>query len=98
MKLSIKQVRAIKKQTGLKALPDEAAAEAGLPDTFGDQTFYVDADGLYVFEPVEQPSGEGEPVLAIRLARVERDPEGGDEVTLRPVPPQTTNLTVDLAA
>jgi len=118
MKLSAAQVKKIEKKTGFKPLPDEAAEESGLAGAFGDQTFYVDPDGVYVFEPVEAASGMGEPLMAIQIAEVERaggdeagakgaegdgaggdgSDRGGDEVTVRPVQPRTTSLTVDLAA
>ena len=98
MKLTKKQVKAIEKKTGFTPLPDEAAAESGLAEAFGDQTFYVDPDGVYVFEAVEQLSGTGEPVTAIQIAEVERSEEDSDEVTVRAVQPRTASLTVDLAA
>ena len=114
MKLTAAQVKAIEKKTGFKPLPDEAAEQSGLAGAFGDQTFYVDPNGVYVFEPVENPSGEGEPMMAIQIAEVDRAGagagdgaeagEGGNgadrdgEVTVRPVQPRTTSLTVDLAA
>ena len=108
MKLSKQQVAAIRKKTGLKPLPEEAAEESGLAGAFGDQTFYVDPEGVYVFEPVEPPSGMGEPLLAIQIAEIERaeaaeeESESGDgeegDVVLRPIQPRTTSLTVDLAA
>ena len=98
MKLNRSQIAAVRRQTGFKPVPQEAAAENGLPKAFGDQTFYVDEKGLYVFESVEPPSGTGEPLLGIRIARVEGPKPEEDEVTLRPVMPQTTGLRVDLAA
>jgi len=106
MKLTAVQVATIEKKTGFKPLPEEAAEQTGLAEAFGDQTFYVDPEGVYVFESIEAPSGEGEPVMAIRIAAVERaeggddgdSGDGGDEVTVRPVQPEATSLTVDLAA
>lgn len=117
MKLTQQQVKTIEKKTGFKPLPDEAAEQSGLARAFGDQTFYVDPNGVYVFEPVEPPSGMGEPMMAIQIAEVEgaggaeggaqgADGGGGGEeagaeggeVTVRPVQPRTTSLTVDLAA
>ena len=98
MKLTADQVKSIEKKTGFKPLPDDAAAQSGLAEAFGDQTFYVDENGLYVFESVEPASGMGEPLLGIRIAKVEGPKPEDDEVTLRPVMPQTTDLRVDLAA
>ena len=112
MKLTATQVKTIENKTGFKPLPDDAASQSGLADAFGDQTFYVDPNGVYVFESVEQPSGEGEAMMAIQIAEVERPPAAGNgankgngsdegnsgEVTVRPIQPRTTSLTVDLAA
>ena len=98
MKLNRSQIAAVRRQTGFKPVPQEAAAQNGLPEAFGDQTFYVDENGLYVFESVEPASGTGEPLLGIRIARVEGPEPNDDEVTLRPVIPQPTDMRVDLAA
>jgi hypothetical protein len=112
MKLTATQVKTIENKTGFKPLPDDAASQSGLADAFGDQTFYVDPNGVYVFESVEPPSGEGEAIMAIQIAEVERPAAAGNgasegngsdegnsgEVTVRPIQPRTTSLTVDLAA
>jgi hypothetical protein len=98
MKLTASQVTAIQKKTGLKPLPDSAASETGLAEAFGDQTFYVDPQGIYVFESIENPSGDGDPVMAIQIASVEPQEEGSEQVTVRAVQPRPIDLTVDLAA
>jgi hypothetical protein len=97
MKLTATQVTAIEKQTGLKPLPDSAASEAGLAEAFGDQTFYVDPQGVYVFESIENPSGNGDPAMAIQIASVEATEGEGDEVTVRAMQPRSIELTVDLS-
>ena len=103
MKLNRTQIAAVRRQTGFRPVPAEAAAETGLARAFGDQTFYVDEKGLYVFEAVEPVSGESEPLLGIRIARVERpdarDPEAVDgEVLLQAVTPHSAGLRADLPA
>lgn len=98
MKLTSEQMTTIRRKTGLRPLPQTAAAEAGLAAAFGDQTFYVDPQGVYVFESIRHPSGGGDPVMAIQIARVERPEEDADEVTVRPVQPRGIDLTLDLAA
>ena len=98
MKLNATQVTTIENKTGLKPMPDNAAGETGLAEAFGDQTFYVDPQGIYVFESIENPSGDGDPVMAIQIAAVEQDSDGGDQVLVRPVQPRPIDLTVDLAA
>lgn len=54
MKLTASQVATIEKKTGFTPVPDSAAAETGLADHFGEDTFYLDARGVYVFEEVEE--------------------------------------------
>lgn len=54
MKLTKTQVATIEKKTGFTPVPDEAAAETGLAEHFGEDTFYLDAQGVYVFEEVER--------------------------------------------
>lgn len=56
MKLTAKQVATIEKKTGFTPVPDSAAAETGLAEHFGDDTFYLDPQGVYVFEEVEEGS------------------------------------------
>lgn len=95
MKLNRSQIAAVRRQTGLAPLPAEMSAEAGLAHKFGDQTFYVDREAVYVFEQIEQPSGD-EPLMAIKIARVSEAAE--NEVTVKAVHPRATSMIVDLAA
>ena len=95
MKLNRTQISAVRHQTGYRPLPDETAEEAGLKRIMGDQTFYVDPEGVYVFDAVEAPSGQDQ-LMAIQLAEVERVEEKEGEVLVRPVSPRATSLTVDL--
>lgn len=113
MKLNRTQIAAVRRQTGFRPVPAEAAAETGLAGAFGDQTFYVDEDGLYVFEAVAPASGNVEPLLGIRIARVERpdardpdasaddasaDDDAGDQILLQAVTPHPAGLRADLPA
>lgn len=108
MKLNQDQVDTIKEKTGLTPIPQEAAADSGLEGHFGDNTFYLDSQGVYVFEeirteddgvqtvvPPEQATGES--VTAIQIAAVEQGEQEG-AVSVRSIQPQATTLTVDLAA
>lgn len=95
MKLNKKQVDTIEKKTGFSPVPDDAATQSGLAGHFGENTFYLDSKGVYVFEAVEQPSEEGDHVMAVQIAEVE--PAEGDAVTIRGIQPKATALTVDLA-
>jgi len=109
MKLNDQQVETIKDKTGLSPIPDAAAADSGLEGHFGDNTFYLDAQGVYVFEELETredgaqavvPPGEGkgDSVTASQIAAVERAEGDSEAVTVRSIEPQATTLTVELAA
>ncbi|WP_431470880.1 hypothetical protein [Sphingosinithalassobacter sp. LHW66-3] len=106
MKLSDDQVETIQAKTGLTPIPQEAAAESGLEGHFGDNTFYLDSQGVYVFEeirsegdgvqavvPPEEATGES--VTAVQIAAVEQGEEDG-AVSVRSIQPQATTLTVAL--
>ena len=96
MKLNRDQIAAVRRATGLRPLPESVSAETGLAEALGDQTFYVEPDGVYVFDEVEHPSGEPQ-LMGIRLAEVEPADEDG-AVTLRLIAPRGAGLIVDLAA
>ena len=98
MKLSQDQVDQIRDKTGFTPLPDEAAAQSGLAGHFGEDTFYLDPNGVYVFEETEQASGrQGKALTAFQIAAVEGTAEEGEEdVTIRGIEPKATALTVDL--
>jgi hypothetical protein len=50
-----------------QVLPDSHPAVAQLNELFGDHTFFLDDDGLYIVEPVE-PTETGQAVAVINLA------------------------------
>lgn len=98
MKLTPYQIEAIRAAEGFSPITEEQASESGLYGFFGDNTFYMDDQGVYVFEEVEI---EGEtlkgvqPVTAIQIASLE--PTGnGDEVQVRSIEPLLTTTTVDI--
>ncbi|WP_166037242.1 hypothetical protein [Sphingosinicella sp. YJ22] len=98
MKLDRQQVATIRKQTGIAPIPVSAANASGLTRVFGEQTFYVGARSLYVFERVESPSGEGEPVMAIRIGQVQAPDDDEAPLVVRAAEPRLTSLQADLAA
>lgn len=99
MKLTPAQIEIIREQTGFSPLPEEVALSSGLSGFFGDNTFYTDSSGVYIFEEIEeegQPEPEGQPVTAIMIAALE--PTGnGDEMQVRAVQARLTTTTVDIA-
>lgn len=94
MKLSTDQIDSIERKTGFKPIPEDAAKESGLTASLGDHTFYVDPNGLYMFEPVQDSAAA---VVAIQLAEIERREGTQDEVVVSAIDPQRTSLEVDLA-
>lgn len=97
MKLNRNQIAAVRRETGLTPLPAAVSEETGLADALGDQTFFVEPDGVYVFDQVRHPSGAPQ-LMAIRLAAVERAEPDADAVIVRRVAPSGAGLIVDLAA
>ena len=98
MKLTPVQIDVIREATGFAPLTDEQASEGGLYGHFGDNTFYMDEAGIYVFEEVEiegeRQAGE-QPVTAIKIAALEPTDKDG-EVEIRSISPLLTTTTVDI--
>lgn len=66
MKLTEAQAERIKSQFGAEPLPTDEPAVDQLKDAFGEHTFYLDANGLIIFEPVEeQPESARAVVVAV---------------------------------
>ena len=101
MKLTEQQTTIIQEKTGLEPLPTEVAAESGLTGHFGDETFYLNSDGIYVFvenqQAEEASEGDASAVTAVKIAAIERDGDDEGQVMVRGVQPQQTGLTVELA-
>jgi hypothetical protein len=93
MKLNANQIAAVKQDLSAEPLEDQNPAMASLRQAFGDHTFYVGAEGLFVVEPVEDDAHPGEPAQLVLVAAWADD----DKKALQPVPPQQTETVVDLA-
>jgi hypothetical protein len=93
MKLNNAQVQQVGSQTGLKPIPDDNPATPKLQERFGEHTFYLDANGLYIWEPVDDVEDVNEPVAAIMLAAW----EGEDKQALKPMTPTRSRVVVELA-
>ena len=68
MKLNTKQIEQVQTQVGVDPIPEDNPATQNLKDHFGDHTFYLDQNGLHVWEWVDGPESEGQPVTAMRVA------------------------------
>jgi hypothetical protein len=94
MKLNDEQVQNVSKQTGLEPVPEDNPAVPKLQEHFGEHTFYLDANGLYIWEPVDDVEEASEAAAAIMLATW-----GDEEKTfLKPTPPTRSQVVVELAA
>mgnify|MGYP006269458091 CR=1 FL=1 len=89
MKLSPDQIAAAKAVLGADPLDEDHPATPQLKEAFGDQTFYVDTNGLLVFETTEEPGTEAELKLVAAWT-------GEDRNQLGVVEPVQTGIKVDL--
>lgn len=92
MKLSTQQIAAIKQQTDADPVAEDHPAAGQLREAFGDHTFYVDRNGLHVFEALEAPEGGGAPAALVQLAAWTDE----DMTSLAPQEPQVSPVVVDL--
>lgn len=93
MKLNSQQAAAVKRAMSVDPIDEENPAMEPLKSTFGDHTFYVVTEGLFVLEPMNDPGHPGEPAQFVRIATWTDDQMNA----LQPVEPQQTNTVVDLA-
>ena len=112
MKLTSQQVASVKQELGADPVEETNPAMESLRKAFGDHTFYLANDGLFVLEPAdevlrEEPgsktASEGEETPARPMgqpARLIRIAAWTDEnkKALQPAPPQVSDTVVDLAA
>jgi hypothetical protein len=60
MKLSSEKLESVLEQIDVEVVPDDHPSLPKLRDVFGDHTFFVDASGLIIVEPLEQDPVTGE--------------------------------------
>jgi hypothetical protein len=94
MKLSTQQVASVRHELGADPLREDNPAMDSLRGAFGDHTFYVGSDGLFVFEPVNDPDAGRTPAQLVLVAAW----ADAQKSALEKVPPQETDRVVDLAA
>jgi hypothetical protein len=96
MKLSDQQVDKVRETTGLNPYPEDAPAADELRSHFGDHTFYLDTNGLYIWEEEEGAADSAaRPATAVQIAAVTKDANGTPALMV--VEPQKTSAVVDLA-
>ena len=89
MKLTTDQIEAAKAVLGADPLEEDHPAAPQLKEAFGDKTFYVDTNGLLVFESTPEPDNEAELMLVAAWT-------GEDKNQLGMVEPVQTGIKVDL--
>lgn len=96
MKLNANQIASVKQDLSADPLEEQNPAMDALRKAFGDHTFYVGAEGLFVVEPVDGEEADkhpGEPAQLVLVAAWADE----EKKALQPVPPQQTQTVVDLA-
>ncbi|MEZ5669843.1 MAG: hypothetical protein R3F55_20875 [Alphaproteobacteria bacterium] len=94
MKLSSQQVVSVKTALGADPLEDHNPAMDSLVKAFGEHTFYVFTDGLFVLEPVNDAAMAGDPARLVLVAAWTDEKRNA----LQKVQPQATDAIVDLSA
>ncbi len=92
MKLTDAQAELIKSKFGAEPLPSDEPAVGQLTEAFGDHTFYLDANGLVVFEPVEDPDADAARAVVVAVWADEKREQ------LAGVQPQATDTVVEFDA
>src|SRR3546814_7307137 len=71
MRLSEPQTQRVQEQTGASVVPEDNPSMPALKQNFGDHTFFLDAEGLHIWETVaDEPSEDGK-LVGVRIARSE---------------------------
>lgn len=108
MKLNTQQIASVKQEIGAEPVEEANPAMEPLRNAFGDHTFYVGSEGLFVLEPVDaggeqdapsETAGQGasdlgEPAQLVLIASWANE----EKNALQPVPAQATDKVIDLAA
>ena len=93
MRLTSEQVERTLNQFDAQALPEDHPAVPQLNELFGDHTFFLDSNGLYVVEPSEPASG-ADTGMVVNLA----DWSDDTLTKLAVHPPQATEIVVVLGS
>ena len=92
MKISEHEIKEIHEKLGIHPLPDDYTTLANLREVFGDQTFYMTADGLHIWEYADVAGAEGQVIIALKVASWANE----TKTDLSIHKPQLTDVTVKL--
>ncbi len=87
MRLSELQLQRVQEHTGASVVPDDNPSMPALKQNFGDHTFFLDGDGLHIWETVEAESDESSKLVGVRIASWSSD-EKTSLVPHEPAPSQ----------
>lgn len=90
MKLNGAQRRKVEEQLGVGSVPEEHPVIDDLKKAFGDHTFFLDAAGLNIVDPI--PSAEGTSGNVVKVASWTSD----QRTELRRHEPEVLPVTVEL--
>ena len=68
MKLSEPQITRVVGQTGAAVIPQDHPAASELESKFGEHTFFVDDEGLYVWDCPSDADSESKKLVGMRIA------------------------------
>ena len=91
MKLTQAQAETAKETLGADPIPADHPVAQQLEQTFGEHSFYLDNNGLLVFEPTEEDPEKAGLFLIAAWTDENRKELGG-------IQPQPTNIVLDLNA
>lgn len=88
MRLSELQTQRVQEQTGATMVPDDNPSMPLLKQNFGDHTFFLDNEGLHVWESVEDDPSDGAKLIGVRIASWSE----GEEKALVPHEPAPSHV------
>lgn len=90
MKLDDQQMDAVLQQVGAEPIPEDNPIVEQLNGAFGEHTYYVGQEGLFVFEAVDRPAAQGDQIVAVHIAEW----ADADKTELGTVEPRVTEVVV----
>jgi hypothetical protein len=93
VKLNADQIVEVQRQVGVDPVDADDPATETLRENFGDHTFYVGQEGLFVWEPAEGADGAEDPAVLVHVAEWSEDRDDA----LVSQEPKATDLVIDLA-
>src|SRR3546814_15927968 len=68
MRLSEPQMQRVQEETGASVVPEDNPSMPALKQNFGDHTFFLDAEGLHIWEAVSEEPAEDGKLVGVRVA------------------------------